>query len=275
MKKRSSHPWFNKELKRLVRTKTKFYKKAKTSGNWTEYKENQKICKRAFQTAENNFVNNTINKGLEEKNSKPFWRYIKSKKSDNIGVSPLKDKGKLVSESKKKAEILLNQFKSVFTMDKKKDMPDMKKRVGDTVNDIKIDENGVEKLLAPGISALFQKSLETGELPKDWTDANITPVFKKGDKHAAENYRAVSLTSVLSKVLDHIVCHHLHAHFEKNNILTDVNHGFRKGFSCETQLTITVDDLARNSDEGSQTDVAILDFSKAFNTVPHSSRLME
>ena len=299
MKKRSSLPWFNKELKRLVRTKTKLYKKAKTSGNWTKYKEHQKICKRAFQTAENNFVNNTINKGLEEKNSKPFWRYIKSKKSDNIGVSPLKDKGKLVSESKKKAEILLNQFKSVFTIDNNKDIPDMKKRVGDSVNDIKIDENEVEKLLekiqphkasgpdeipnivlkmcskslAPGITALFQKSLDTGELPKDWTDANITPVFKKGDKHAAENYRPVSLTSVLSKVLEHIVCHHLHAHFEKNNILTDVNHGFRKGFSCETQLTITVDDLARNSDEGSQTDVAILDFSKAFDTVPHNKLL--
>ena len=129
------------------------------------------------------------------------------------------------------------------------------------------------KSLAPGISALFQKSLDTGELPKDWTDANITPVFKKGDKHAAENYRPVSLTSVLSKVLEQLVCHHLHAHFEKNKILTDVNHGFRKGFSCETQLTITVDDLARNSDEGSQTDVAILDFSKAFDTVPHSKLL--
>ena len=76
-------------------------------------------------------------------------------------------------------------------------------------------------------------------------------------------------------MLEHIVCHHLHAHFEKNNILTDVNHGFRKGFSCETQLTITVDDLARNSDEGSQTDVAILDFSKAFDTVPHSKLLQK
>ena len=129
------------------------------------------------------------------------------------------------------------------------------------------------KSLAPGISTMFQKSLDTGELPKDWTDANITPVYKKGDKHAAENYRPVSLTSVLSKVLEHIVCHHLHAHFDKHKVLTEVNHGFRSGFSCETQLTITVDDLAKNSDEGFQTDVAILDFSKAFDTVPHNKLL--
>ena len=58
------------------------------------------------------------------------------------------------------------------------------------------------------------------------------------------------------------------------NILIDIkcsdrNHGFRKGFSCETQLTITVDELCRNLDKGLQTDVAILDFSKAFDKVPH------
>ena len=74
-------------------------------------------------------------------------------------------------------------------------------------------------------------------------------------------------------MLEHIVCHHLHAHFDKNKVLTEVNHGFRSGFSCETQLTITVDELARNTDEGSQTDVAILDFSKAFDTVPHKKLL--
>ena len=110
-------------------------------------------------------------------------------------------------------------------------------------------------------------------LPKDWTDANITPVFKKGDRHAAENYRPVSLTSVLSKTLEHIVCSELHKHFENNNVLTNVNHGFRSGFSCETQLTITTDELAKNTERGQQTDVAILDFSKAFDTVPHRKLL--
>ena len=112
-------------------------------------------------------------------------------------------------------------------------------------------------------------------MPKDWTDANIAPVFKKGDKHAAENYRPVSLTSVLSKSLEHIVCHSLHKHFDKFNILTSPNHGFRSEYSCETQLTVTVDQLARNVDMGLQTDVAILDFSKGFDTVPHKRLLQK
>ena len=171
--------------------------------------------------------------------------------------------------------------------------------IKDEINTIKIDPSGVEKLLssikphkasgpddipnlvlkncskslAPGIAALFQKSLNTGELPKDWKDANVTPVFKKGDKHLAENYRPVSLTSVISKLLEHIVCHELHSHFDRNNVLTNVNHGFRSGFSCETQLTITTDDLTKNNEKGIQTDVAILDFSKAFDTVPHQKLL--
>ena len=83
----------------------------------------------------------------------------------------------------------------------------------------------------------------------------------------------MSLTSVISKLLEHIVCHELHAHFDRNNVLTNVNHGFRSGFSCETQLTITTDDLTKNNEKGIQTDVAILDFSKAFDTVPHQKLL--
>ena len=127
--------------------------------------------------------------------------------------------------------------------------------------------------MAPGISVLFQKSIDSGKLPKDWTDANITPVFKKGDRHSAENYRPVSLTSVLSKTLEHIICHALHKHFETNKVLTNLNHGFRSGYSCDTQLTVTVDKLASNLDKGMQTDVAILDFSKAFDTVPDNKLL--
>ena len=56
-------------------------------------------------------------------------------------------------------------------------------------------------------------------------------------------------------------------------MLTNVNHGFRSGFSCETQLTVTTDELARNVEKGIQTDVATLDFSKAFDTVPHKKLL--
>ena len=108
-----------------------------------------------------------------------------------------------------------------------------------------------------------------GELPSDWRKANVTCVFKKGDKHQPGNYRPISLTSVTCKLLEHIVCRHLCCHLENNNILSKLNHGFRSGHSCETQLLTTMNDILKPFDSGLQTDVAILDFSKAFDTVPH------
>ena len=68
-----------------------------------------------FRKAEYKHINSVIQEGLDDNNSKPFWKYVKCRKQDNIGVSPLKQKGKLISYSKGKADILVEQFLSVFT----------------------------------------------------------------------------------------------------------------------------------------------------------------
>lgn len=104
-------------------------------------------------------------------------------------------------------------------------------------------------------------------------NANVAPVFKKGDVHLPENYRPVSLTCVTCKLLEHIICRHILTHLEKNKTLTNLQHGFRSGYSCETQLLTTVHDLLQKHDANSQTDMVILDFSKAFDTVPHEKLL--
>ena len=75
------------------------------------------------------------------------------------------------------------------------------------------------------------------------------------------------------KLLEHIVCRHLLGHLESNEILTKLNHGFRTGYSCDTQLLVTVNDFLTSFDNKKQVDVAILDFSKAFDTVPHKKLL--
>jgi hypothetical protein len=129
------------------------------------------------------------------------------------------------------------------------------------------------ELLAPPLTTIFKRSFDTGQLPSDWLNANISCIFKKGDKNCAENYRPVSLTSVSCKLLEHVLCHHIHKHLDKHKILSDRNHGFRSGFSCETQLIGTMNDLMKSNDAGIQSDVIILDFSKAFDTVPHDKLL--
>ena len=110
VKRRSSLPWMNKHITKLIKKKCKLFKQAKKSDCWLEYKEHQKVCRKEIRKAEHEFINKTISDGLAENNQKPFWKYIKSKKCDNIGVAPLKVNGKLESNPQKKAETLLNQF---------------------------------------------------------------------------------------------------------------------------------------------------------------------
>ena len=81
------------------------------------------------------------------------------------------------------------------------------------------------------------------------------------------------LTSIPCKILEHIICHHIHLHLESNNILTHLNHRFCFGYSCESQLLTTTYDLLNSFDQKKQVDIAILDFLKALNTVPHRKLL--
>ena len=207
----------------------------------------------------------------------------------------------LAVQSKDKAEVIVDQFESAFTPLSDQQSANLPPRCQNSIQSITVTEQGVLKLLqnininkatgpdnipnqvlkecagelAPAVKCIFQASLDSGLLPEDWTNANDSPIFKKGDRHRAENYRPVSLTSVLSKLLEHIVCRSIVQHLEDNDILTSKNHCFRSGYSCETQLAATMDDFASNFERGQQTDVAILDFSKAFDTVPHSRLLQK
>lgn len=123
--------------------------------------------------------------------------------------------------------------------------------------------------IAPFLQFLFSKSMESGAVPSDWLKANVTSVFKKGSKHLVANYRPISLTAVPCKILEHIIFHNIMAHLDSNNILVNSQHGFRKKLSCETQLITTVEEIAKSLDNGKQSDLIIMDFSKAFDVVPH------
>ena len=104
---------------------------------------------------------------------------------------------------------------------------------------------------------------------REWSLAIICPLFKKSDRSLACNCRPVSLTCVPCKLLEHIVCSNIMAHLDKYNLLSDFQHAFRKGHSCETQLTTVINHWAKLLDNRGQVDTFILDFEKAFDTPPH------
>ena len=111
---------------------------------------------------------------------------------------------------------------------------------------------------------LFQQSTDKGEIPKEWSLANICPLFKKGDRSLACNYRPVSLTCVPCKLLKHIVCSNIMAHLDEHRLLSDKQHACRKWHSCKTQFITLIDDWTNILDNQGQVDTFILDFEKAF-----------
>ena len=131
----------------------------------------------------------------------------------------------------------------------------------------------VAEPLAPILTFIIQQSLDSGSLPQDWVFANVVGIYKKGDKSCPANYRPVSLTSVVCKLAEHIILSHVGKHLSNNNIIIENQHGFREKLSCETQLIQAIDDWARSLDHTGQTDVLLLDFSKAFDIVPHQRLL--
>ena len=258
------------------------YKRLKQKVQWEIRKANKKY----MEEVSTDYKDNSIK----------FWSYIKSKGQEWIGVAPLKNKmGFLQSDNKSKAEILNEQFQSVFTKEIINNFPNKGKSPYSTMEDIKINSKGVHTLLknlkphkaigpdsipscilkaaadqlAPILTEIYQTSLNTGVVPQDWKDAHVVPLFKRDERHLAYNYRTVSLTSITCKVMEHIVHSSVMGHCDRNKILTNAQHGFCKKRSCESQLIITIHDIASKLERDSQVDIILLDFAKAFDKVPH------
>ena len=301
---RPTYPWINTEVRRAISRKNKAGRKARKTKNPKDrerYHKMKALAQKTSRQAYNNYIHDIISPEQAE-NPKRFWSFIKSKKQDNSGVAPLRGQdGLIYSDSKNKSEILNNQFKSAYTQEDKSNLPDLRESTFPSMPQINISEKGVHKLLtdlkihkaagpdsipprllkeladviSPALARIFQTSLDAGSVPKDWRTANIVPIFKKGDKSKAANYRPVSLTAICCKKLEHIIYSNIMDHLTQHNILADSQHGFRARRSCETHLVTTIQDLARNLSEGKQIDAILLDFSKAFDKVPHQRLLLK
>lgn len=119
------------------------------------------------------------------------------------------------------------------------------------------------------LSIIFQKSLNEGVLPSDWLRACITAIHKKGEKGIADNYRPVSMTSIICKLMESIVRDKLVEHMIKNDIFSKNQHGFVPLRDCMTNLLICMEKWSEFLEMGESVDVIYTDFAKAFDSVPH------
>ena len=253
----SSIPWITPEIRRKIRRTNKTHAKAKKTSSSkprSKFETLRREIKADVRKQHDLYVNNLA--GDVKANPRDFYRYINSQKKDTQGIPPLKRKnGNGVAQSDlEKAEEFNGQFTDVFNKNEHTMVP-LLDRSAPFMNDIAVSKDGVIKLLkglnpskalgpdelhprvlkelatelGPAFAYLFQQSIDTGEIPKEWSLANICPLFKKSDRSLACNYRPVSLTCVPCKLLEHIICSNIMAHLDEHELLSDRQHAFRKG----------------------------------------------
>jgi len=119
------------------------------------------------------------------------------------------------------------------------------------------------------VTLLFNRSMSESKVSHDWKMANVTPIFKQGSRNLPENYRPISLTCHLSKVMESIVRDVITQHLTKFNLILSSQHGFRRGHSCVTNLLAFFDKVMSYNDDRESVDIIFIDFAKAFDKVPH------
>ena len=238
--------------------------------------------------------------GKVKSNPKYFYSYAKkfSKQKQNIGMLFDSDDN-ICTHPKQIADILQNQFKSVFSDPGNVNLAaaefvqphmsfqdsvlqfseeDIQQAIDTIKSDAAAGPDGIPTLLLKACKAtiarpiylLWSKSFVEGIVPSYYKSSFICPLYKKGSRALASNYRPVSLTSHIIKIFERVLRKQIVHHLESNNLLCSQQHGFRSGHSCLTQLLHHFDDILQNFLDGTDTDCIYLDYAKAFDKVDHT-----
>jgi len=306
--KKYQYPFDRKTL-RIRKKKYRLWKKYVTSNDSKTYQEycrcrNQlrRMTRKCIKDHEKRIAGNA------KKNSKVFWAYVNSKTKLKAHIPDLyaKENAKLeikANSNEDKANMLGEFFASVFTkepewswvLDETK-YSDISERccVHFNKDEVAVRLKKMNPNKSPGPDGLyprvfkeiadvlvdplhyiFRTSIKTGKLPTEWKTASITAIYKnKGSKNYVGNYRPISLTSIVCKMLESIIRDNILEYLKKNEILSDKQFGFLKGRSTVLQLLKVVDRWTEIIEEGGVVDVVYCDFQKAFDTVPHRRLLI-
>ena len=291
--------WWNNEIRSCLLAKKEAYKKYKITQHNNDKLEHdrlrrkaKKLIKSSKKTVEAQIANSC------KTNPKEFHSYVKSKRVLASTIGPLiTENGNQIDNEVEMANVLNGFFSTVFTTEDVQNslpMPEPQAQ-GRTLPDFIVTENeiltvmnsmnvnktpGPDKIsprllkeakneLVKPLTIIFNKTLQAGKVPQEWKLANVTPIFKKGNKSLPANYRPISLTSVVCKLMETIIRDKIVKFLEENKIMKDSQHGFRNKRSCLTNLLDFFYEVFNSYDETKAVDVIYLDFQKAFDTVPH------
>lgn len=297
--------WFNSDIRREIRIRDRLRKihlRNKTSHSGQKFKSQRNKVNNMKKYAKEQFfmnINETLSE-LKTSNSRLYWKTVKmlikgESPSNNIPpLHNLQDDMKLVFDNADKCNVLNNYFCSVTDLENRdKNLPEFDDRGMEIISEIVIFEQDVidvlsilnpNKAIGPDLISnkmliavkseiarplcmLFNKSLKQQIFPFDWKIANVIPLYKKGDKSMASNYRPVALLSCVSKVLEKIVYKYIFNHLFQNDLIYKYQSGFLPGFSTVHQLIELYHETLLALNTGQKTSITFCDISKAFDRV--------
>jgi hypothetical protein len=288
-------PWFDSEARHLVNRKNSAWRAAKKKGGerlWVKYRALRNEVKATLNRKYDSFILSLAD--VCKTNPKKFWSFFKAKtKSRSTPEIVHKDNVECI-DANDRAELFNSHFVSVFNSNVS--VPDSFILSGEPAPEIPVPTFSINDVahvlthldihkacapndiapivlkkcasaLAPSLAVLFNVIVQDGNVPDQWKLTNVVPIFKKGDKHNVVNYRPISLLSTVSKVLERCIFNYLCKLLWPK--IYHLQHGFMKGRSCTSQLIRVYHDIGSILDKGGQVDIIFLDFSKAFDSVPH------
>ena len=289
--------WMSQGLLKLIRKKRRTYKRFKkypTQENENLYNTCEREVRRQTKQAKKKFERNIAKS--RNKSEKKFNSYIKSQTKTKSQVGPLKDDlNNITGNDQEMCEILNNYFVSVFTNEDCENIPIANQTQYRTeIDNIIFTNNRVAKKIerlkngsAPGndkisvfllkslkseisypLRLIYEKSMNTSDVPTGWKESNVTAIHKKGPKSNPANYRPVSLTSICCKLMESIINDEIVEHLLGNKLIKSSQHGFVKNKSCATNLLEFLEKIHEAVDQGKNLDLLYLDFAKAFDKVP-------
>ena len=295
-------PWIDKELRGLLKSRRKLwnnFKRSGTSVDYSAYKTCRNLCTSLKNVKRATFENQLAQRS--KSNPKQLFTYIKRRTKSGNGIPPLSvrpDSAELALDDSHKAETLAKQYGSVYTAESSPP-PDISSISSVTLDDLDFTTQEVCNLLqnlkpdsSPGpddihplvlrrladlistpVFEIFRRSLDEGRLPKNWKRAVIKPIYKGGSRTDPANYRPICLTSVLCKTFERLVKTRLQHLMEGYGLISPAQHGFRNRRSCVSNLLLAREIWTRSLDCCRHLDVVFVDFSKAFDKVPHQRLL--
>ena len=291
-------PWWSRELTKEVKMKHRIWKEYlhnKSEQYFKKYTAQRNKTTKKIREARRLYEHRLINNIKQE--PKKLHQYIRDQQKVRPVIHSLEGSNGRTETDRETAEVLQTFFKSVFVEESDGPLPDFPEQIEDSlkIDDIDITrgdvKQGLENLdeckaagpdeipsiilkrcaneLSAPLLHLFRKTLVTGSLPAEWKKATITPIFKKGLRHRPSNYRPVSLTSQVCKVMERIIRINIVSHLEMNELISKHQHGFTARRSCQSNLLEALEQWTAILDEGHGLDIVFLDYQKAFDSVPH------